>query len=71
MKSKIDYEEILKLIDLLEERNLSAFELEIESRCSLILPMASAQSDLHRACRNFPQPHHLPSHGLPLEIFRT
>jgi acetyl-CoA carboxylase biotin carboxyl carrier protein len=30
MKSKIDYDEILKLIDLLEERNLSAFELEIE-----------------------------------------
>lgn len=30
MKSKIDYKEILKLIDLLEERNLSAFELEIE-----------------------------------------
>jgi acetyl-CoA carboxylase biotin carboxyl carrier protein len=30
MKSKIDYKEILKIIDLLEERNLSAFELEIE-----------------------------------------
>jgi len=30
MKSKIDYKEILKLVDLLEERNLSAFELEIE-----------------------------------------
>jgi acetyl-CoA carboxylase biotin carboxyl carrier protein len=30
MKSKIDYKEILKLIDLLEERNLSAFELEVE-----------------------------------------
>ena len=30
MKSKIDYKEILKLIDLLEERNLLAFELEIE-----------------------------------------
>ena len=30
MQSKIDYKEILKLIDLLEERNLSAFELEIE-----------------------------------------
>lgn len=30
MKSKVDYEEILKLIDLLEERNLSSFELEIE-----------------------------------------
>jgi len=30
MKSKIDYKEILKIIDLLEERNLSVFELEIE-----------------------------------------
>ena len=30
MKSKIDYPEILKLIDLLEERNLSRFELEVE-----------------------------------------
>lgn len=30
MKSKIDYKEILNLIDLLEERNLSVFELEIE-----------------------------------------
>lgn len=30
MKSKIDYQEILKLIDLLEERDLSRFELEVE-----------------------------------------
>lgn len=30
MKAKIDYKEIIKLIDLLEERNLSHFELEIE-----------------------------------------
>lgn len=30
MKSKIDYKEILNLIDLLEERNLSVFELEVE-----------------------------------------
>jgi acetyl-CoA carboxylase biotin carboxyl carrier protein len=30
MKAKIDYEEIIKIIDLLEERNLSEFELEIE-----------------------------------------
>ena len=30
MKSKIDYQEILKLIDLLDERNLSRFELEVE-----------------------------------------
>lgn len=30
MKAKIDYKEIIKLIDLLEERNLSQFELEVE-----------------------------------------
>ena len=30
MKSKIDYQEILKLIDLLEERDLTRFELEVE-----------------------------------------
>jgi len=30
MKSKIDYKEIIKLIDLLEDRDLSNFELEIE-----------------------------------------
>lgn len=29
MKSKIDYNEITKLIDLLEERDLSEFELEV------------------------------------------
>ena len=30
MKSKIDYAEITKLIDLLETRNLNLFELEVE-----------------------------------------
>ena len=30
MKSKIDYDEISKLIDLLEKRNLNQFELEVE-----------------------------------------
>ena len=30
MKAKIDYKEIIKIIDLLEERNLSEFALEIE-----------------------------------------
>jgi acetyl-CoA carboxylase biotin carboxyl carrier protein len=30
MKAKIDYNEIIKIIDLLEERNLSEFELEVE-----------------------------------------
>ncbi|UCC38286.1 MAG: acetyl-CoA carboxylase biotin carboxyl carrier protein [Candidatus Aminicenantes bacterium] len=30
MSSKIDYKEIIKIIDLLEERKLSHFELEVE-----------------------------------------
>ena len=30
MKAKIDYKELLKLIDLMEERNLAHFELEVE-----------------------------------------
>ena len=30
MKSKIDYKELVKLIDLMEERNLVHFELEVE-----------------------------------------
>jgi acetyl-CoA carboxylase biotin carboxyl carrier protein len=30
MKGKIDYKEIIKIIDLLDERNLSEFELEVE-----------------------------------------
>ena len=30
MKSKIDYQEIIKLINLLEEKNLTEFELEVE-----------------------------------------
>lgn len=30
MKSKIDYEEIVKLIELMEERNLTDFELDVE-----------------------------------------
>jgi len=30
MKSKIDHKEIVKLIELMEERNLSDFELEVE-----------------------------------------
>ncbi len=30
MSAKIDYKEIIKIIDLLEERNLSHFELEVE-----------------------------------------
>lgn len=45
MKAKIDYKEIIKLIDLLEERNLSHFELEIEGlkiKISRNLPQTSS-----------------------------
>jgi acetyl-CoA carboxylase biotin carboxyl carrier protein len=54
MKSKIDYKEIIKLIDLMEERNLSDFELEAEgikirisrgqTRPSLSVPPAPTES---------------------------
>jgi len=30
MKSKIDYKELIKLIDLMDEKNLNQFELEVE-----------------------------------------
>jgi len=44
MKSKIDYNEIIKLIDLLEERKLSHFELEVEGlKISLGRSQAGAQ----------------------------
>lgn len=47
MKSKIDYKEIIKLIDLLEERNLLHFELEVEGLKISIgrKPPAIAQAD--------------------------
>lgn len=45
MSAKIDYKEIIKLIDLLEERNLSHFELEVEGfkiKISRSQPQASS-----------------------------
>ena len=49
MKAKIDYKEIIKLIDLLEERNLTHFELEVEGfkiKISKTLsPTSSAEGD--------------------------
>jgi acetyl-CoA carboxylase biotin carboxyl carrier protein len=54
MKSKIDYKEIVKLIDLMEERSLTDFELEAEgvrikisrgqTRTSLSVPAAPTES---------------------------
>jgi acetyl-CoA carboxylase biotin carboxyl carrier protein len=46
MKSKIDYKEIIKLIDLLEERNLAEFELEVEGfkiKISRVKPQTATQ----------------------------
>jgi acetyl-CoA carboxylase biotin carboxyl carrier protein len=49
MKAKIDYKEIIKIIDLLEERNLSEFELEIEDlkiKISRALQKANTQEKI-------------------------
>jgi len=47
MKSKIDYKEITQLIDLLEARSLSEFELEVEGfkiKISRALPPKTAEA---------------------------
>ena len=49
MNVKINYKEIIKLIDLLEERNLSHFELEVEGfkiKISRSQPHASSAENL-------------------------
>ena len=49
MTAKINYEEILKLIGLLEEKNLSQFELEVEGfklKIARALPAAPATTSL-------------------------
>ncbi len=43
MKFKINYKEIIKLIDLMEERGLSSFELEVEG---IKIKMSRAQQPL-------------------------
>ena len=48
MKSKIDYKEITKLINLLEERNLSHFELEVEG-FKISISRGKAQASLQEA----------------------
>lgn len=48
MGTKIDYKEIMKIIDLLEERNLSHFELEVEGfkiKISRNLPQPSSSEE--------------------------
>lgn len=50
MTAKINYEEILKLIGLLEEKNLSQFELEVEGfkiKVARALPAAPATTSLY------------------------
>lgn len=53
MKGKIDYKEIIKLIDLLEERNLTHFELEVEGfkiKISKNLSPASSAEETSAPC---------------------
>jgi len=50
MNDKINYEEILKLIGLLEEKNLSQFELEVEGfkiKIARALPAAPAPAPVY------------------------
>jgi acetyl-CoA carboxylase biotin carboxyl carrier protein len=50
MNDKIDYEEILKLIGLLEEKNLSQFELEVEGfkiKIARSLPAAASTTSVY------------------------
>lgn len=54
MKAKIDYNEIIKIIDLLEERNLSEFELEIED-LKIKISRASKQTNSQKMVPAFPQ----------------
>lgn len=54
MKAKIDYKEIIKIIDLLEERNLSEFELEIED-LKIKISRASQQTNSQKMVPAVPQ----------------
>lgn len=53
MKAKIDYKEIIKIIDLLEERNLSEFELEIED-LKIKISRASLKTNSQELAPAFP-----------------
>jgi acetyl-CoA carboxylase biotin carboxyl carrier protein len=53
MKAKIDYKEIIKIIDLLEERNLSEFELEIED-LKIKISRASAKTNYQEVASTVP-----------------
>jgi acetyl-CoA carboxylase biotin carboxyl carrier protein len=54
MKGKIDYKEIIKIIDLLEDRNLSEFELEIED-LKIKISRASQQTNSKEMIPAIPQ----------------
>ena len=60
MKAKIDHKELIKLIDLMDERNLTYFELEVEG---LKIKISKDQL-LEGKAENKPSREHSPSHGL-------
>ena len=56
MKAKIDYDEIKKLISLLEERNLALFELEVEGLKIKINRNVAAPAPVFQTVQAGPQP---------------
>ena len=57
MNAKIDYKEIIKIIDLLEERNLSHFELEVEGfKIKITKTPTSSTHDTPPAVQPSPEP---------------
>ena len=65
MSTKIEYKEIIKIIDLLEERNLSHFELEVEGfKIKITKTPASSTQKIPPATQ--PSPEH-EENALPAE----
>jgi len=56
MKAKIDYDEIKKLITLLEERNLSLFELEVDGLKIKVSRNVPAAAPVYQIAPAAPQP---------------
>jgi acetyl-CoA carboxylase biotin carboxyl carrier protein len=65
MSTKIDYKEIIKIIDLLEERKLSHFELEVEGfKIKITKTPTSPSYDIPPAIQPSPKPE---ENALPAE----
>lgn len=65
MSAKIDYKEIIKIIDLLEERSLSHFELEVEGfKIKITKNPTSSTHEIPPAIQPSPEPE---ENALPAE----